>query len=162
MKLKNLLLVSVAILLGFNSCKKEDVDLIVGTWKYNTMDVKIETTDLEINKMLQANLATVKQLIDMTSVFKENDEYTATIYIPMQDSETHTGKYSLKDGKIYLDGEGIVYSLSKKSLTLKAAGTDFMNDFMADFMDGIMIDPALIIGPASITKFEISIKFDKK
>jgi hypothetical protein len=155
MKLRNLLFIAVATLLSFSSCQKDEDESIIGTWEYDTMTFEIETTDPETTKFIQEIFDSFKNLISMTLTIEVAGTYSLTASIPMLGTETITGTYRLENGKLILDDETIInYDLSKRRLTLNFNSSD---DFMIpiDIVDGI-IDPTII------TKFNISMSFDKK
>jgi hypothetical protein len=150
MKLRNFLFIAVAILVGFSSCSKDDDELIIGTWKYDTMKFEIETTDPTMTAFMKIMLEVMASQMDMTLTFKDNGTYTSTTSMAGMGSETETGTYKFEKGKLIMDGEAINYELSKKRLTLKQSGSDGLFDIF-DEMDGI-----------GVTKLNVSISFDKK
>lgn len=150
MKIRNLLIISIGILLGLSSCKKDDVDTIVGTWKYSSINFDIEVTDPTIQSYLELATGFIKASIsDITVTFNDNGTYSMTTTIG-GDTDSDTGTYSIKDGKLYMDDEATNYTLSKNTLTIQMSAADMLGD------DELEIDPSII------KKFNVTMIFNRK
>ena len=146
MKLRNLLLIGIAVLFAFSSCKKDDDNAIsiVGTWKYDTMEFDIATGDPAMDAFFNVMLQTMSSMLDMTVTFRENGTYTATSSM-MGQTETENGNWRLENGRLFLDGEEVPHSLSRNRLSIHAPMGFLEEDELEMF-----------------TKFEMSVHFDRQ
>ena len=160
MKIRNLLIFGIAVLLSFNSCKKEDIDeihSIVGTWKYDTMDIELELAgdypfDVQIIKLLVETM--LKNETDITVIFEKNGTYSiAMSNSAFQYTHNDTGVYSMVAEKLYIDGVATTYKLSDTRLMLEYnLGDNFI-------LSGDVLNDMINI--ADIKKFNASIWFDR-
>jgi|GEM_PF-4636834 len=113
MKLRNLLFIGIAVLLAFSSCKDNAVS-IVGTWKYDRVEVPNNafSTGL-INSAIQEYLGD----FDIIAVFKEDGTYTTTVSL-MGENRIDNGVWSLENGRLTIDGQVIEHTLSRNRLSL--------------------------------------------
>mgnify|MGYP002626089805 CR=1 FL=1 len=102
-----LLLAALMALTMLVACsgKKDDADAIIGTWAHE------ETQDGMATKM--------------TMQFKKDGTLIIKGYLNGEELMSEEEQYTIEDGKIIVDGEPEVYSISGKTLTL-GEGEDAM------------------------------------
>jgi len=110
MKLRNLLFISITVLFAFSSCNRDNAASIIGTWKFDRVEVvNNPTLSGHINGFIQEVIGPS----DLILVFRENGTYTITA-----DGEVDSGTWRLENGRLFLDGQEVPHTLSRNRLSL--------------------------------------------
>lgn len=141
MKLRNLLFIVVIVSFVFSSCNRDNATSIVGTWKYDRVEVanNLALTGL-LNGFIQERLGDS----DITAIFREDGTYTIA-----EEGEINSGTWSLENRKLIVDGQEIEHTLSRNRLSLHTP------TWLLDQFGGLleMID---------ITNLNLSVHFDRQ
>ncbi len=119
---KSLLAVALlGFIISFSSCKKEEADLIVGTWNFSSMEVDVKTNNTFFDELIKTAVASQygSMTNEATITFNEDGTYNTTSKDEDGKIETNNGKYTLVNNVITLDGEmTMTCNVSKKELKL--------------------------------------------
>ena len=120
----SILTLAAVVLCGLcvlTSCKKEEEDLLIGTWDL----VKMQTTVSAVGTVT-IDPMTITQEVNQTSVtFNSNGTWTSTSVNEKGKTENEKGTWNVKDGKLYIQSESVnpddmlVNGMTIESLTAK-------------------------------------------
>lgn len=180
MKVNHLYVFAFGILLLFSSCKKENTELILGTWDYNNAEVQ-----LEANNNMLANV--VASFISAEIKKEKSDEFTITfnkdgkadIAISKNGNRnTFTETYSIEDGYLVMSLKSILafvgnintdlntqmkYSLTKDELILEnSVPLENLEDIISELLSETGGIPGYNLESIGLKKMTLFITFNKK
>lgn len=160
MKLKHFVLLGLAVLAGFTSCKENNkgnddggdpVVTIIGTWTYSDMTYEFEAEDAMVETILRASFASMKETIDgWTLEFEDNGVYNQTMTMWGQ-AQNYSGTYTYENAQLTLDGEATPCELTETQLKLFLPIEDALGDLSQAGID-----------PSTITKAEVYVIFERQ
>lgn len=134
---KSLLLALVAVLLvGFSSCKNDPEDLIIGTWKYNNIEVEISPSDPTTDAFIKAAIKGMTAEMGLetgASITFNNDGTCTTSYMDEGKPQLESTKYSIQGDKLTIgEGDDVLtstFQVKKKELRIIQDATDMLEEY---------------------------------